>query len=80
MTNKEKIIKYCETVETHCMDHLQGCQDVLSGLTVENCKNYILDHCPSAFGLDDFNGLCHTEGSMGTVDQCKRCWAMALEE
>ena len=82
-TGKEIILNYCDNIKTGDIDHLQACINIRESLRRnENYRSYLYDHCPGAFGLDDFIGDCEIEnadiGSKEQLKQCKKCWNRAL--
>ena len=82
-TGKEIILNYCDNIKTGDIDHLQACINIRESLRRnENYRSYLYDHCPGAFGLDDFIGDCEIEnadiGSKEQLKQCKECWNRAL--
>lgn len=86
MLGKDIILKYCDTVETHDINHLENCLD--NGRLIKELNNDInIDYgyfcgCPSSCGLDFyFEGLCHIEDVDDNLQdkQCEQCWKEALE-
>jgi len=81
-TGKEIILDYCDNIKTGDIDHLQACIDIRESLRDKSDINYFYDHCPSAFGLDDFTGDCEIENvgidSKEQLKQCRKCWDRAL--
>lgn len=79
--NKLTVIQYCGSVKTHDIDHLQNAIDNKRSIEGNQYENLV--GCPSAYGLDDHEGLC------GKIDvgkdyekqkeQCLQCWTNALE-
>ena len=86
MTNKEKILNYCKHYMSGSIDSLQTRDDIVSGLTQENFKHYLLSGCPHTWGLDEFDGDCYKDNHKGELSyleqtkQCENCWARALSE
>ena len=82
-TGKEIILDYCDNIKTGDIDYLQACIDIRESLRRdENDRNYLISHCPGAFGLDDFIGDCEIGnvdiGSKEQLKQCVKCWDRAL--
>ena len=82
-TGKKIILKYCNNIKTGDVDHLQASIDIKNALRKNIIdKTYLISHCPSAFGLDDFIGECEKEyvsTYSKQIKQCKLCWDRALE-
>jgi hypothetical protein len=81
-TNKEIILEYCDNIQTGDIDYLQSCIDVRESLRDGGIR-YYLDHCPSAYGLDDYIGLCEESAddnmsNQEKINQCERCWDRVL--
>ena len=83
-SGKEIVLEYCETVETHDINHLHSSiengRDIKSGEYLED--KYELSSCPSAYGLDEWDGLCFEEevkGNKAQGEQCRKCWLQALD-
>ena len=82
-TGKEIILDYCDNIKTGDIDHLQSCIDIRESLRRDkNDRNYLISHCPGAFGLDDFIGDCKIKNvgidSKEQLKQCEECWDKAL--
>jgi len=81
---KEIILKYCDNIKTGDINHLQACIDIRESLRRnDKNRNYLISHCPSAFGLDEYIGECEKENvgidSKEVLKQCEKCWDKALE-
>jgi len=76
MTGKEIILNYCNNIKTGDIDYLQSCIDIINALE-NNDKTHLISHCPSAFGLEEFIGLCETYDE-NNEEQCSKCWDEAL--
>lgn len=77
---KEIILKYCKTVKTHDIEHLE--KSIENARYIENGQYEMLNGCPSAYGLDDHVGLCEIE-NVGQdyklqSEQCLKCWKQVL--
>lgn len=89
-TGKEIMLEYCKTIKTHSIDHLQDCKDIEIGLTKYDSHrydNYLDGHCPSSFGLDNYEGQCYINELSSPIkytdeqcEQCKLCWKIAEKE
>ena len=82
LIGKDKILRYCEKFETHSMDDLQTCYDII----------FLLEHdkiptsgCASNWGIDGYEGWCGRSlhcvelSNREKMRQCKECWKEALE-
>ena len=76
-TGKEIILNYCENVKTDSVEHLEVCNDIKEDLK-NNTRKHLIYHCPSAFGLNNFTGLCEIYDE-NTDEQCSKCWDEALK-
>ena len=75
MTNKEKCIKFCETLETHDIGWLQNALDNLVQLKKDNIDFTKLEGCPQNYGLDGGEFCEHSNDD----NICYRCWENALK-
>jgi len=83
-TGKEIILEYCDNIKTGDINHLQACIDIKESLRRnDKDRNYLISHCPNAFGLDEYIGECEKENvgidSKEVLKQCEKCWDRALE-
>ena len=75
-TGKEIILNYCDNIQTGDIGHLQACIDIRESLRDNGDINYLYDHCPGEFGLDDFTGDCEIKNVIDFKEQLKQCKKM----
>lgn len=66
MNNKERMIEFCDTLETHYVDHLENALENLSVL--QNGTGCFVG-CPDNYGLEDYKGLCYDNVELGTYNE-----------
>jgi hypothetical protein len=79
---KEVILNYCKTIETHDVDHLQDA--IENARYIKNGEYKMMNGCPCNYGLDDHIGLCEIEETddyteQQKTDMCDRCWKQVLD-
>jgi hypothetical protein len=81
-SEKEIILKYCKTVKTHDIDHLQDA--IENARYIESGEYKMMNGCPSSYGVEEHVGICEIEEHKDwdinkLTDMCNRCWKNVLD-
>ena len=82
--SKEKVLEYCKRFTMPDLSHIENAID--NARMIEKGEYKYLNGCPSAYGLDDYVGICEEmkDGeyeALGMAEQenvCEACWKRAL--
>lgn len=76
---ENKILDYCTRLSKNDTEHIEQAKE--NKWLIEQGRYRELNGCPSAFGLDDYIGLCEVEEveQSEQFNQCEQCWKKALE-